>query len=79
MVFVISHVAVQEESLCMVGGMRLCRLYALCSSMAYLCSLLSASVGDEECHIATLLFSYYIEWIVAIMGLQTAKRGGTDQ
>lgn len=54
-------------------------LYTLCSSMAYLCCLLSASVGDEECHLAALLFPYYLEWFVAQMGLQTAKKSGADQ
>lgn len=62
---VASRVAVEEESLCLVGGWHLRRLYTLCSSMAYLCCILSASVGDEECHLAALLFPYYLEWFVA--------------
>lgn len=60
-----SRVAVEEESLCLVGGRYFRRLYTLCSSMAYLCCILSASVGYEECHFAALLFPYYLEWFVA--------------
>lgn len=62
---VASRVAVEEESLCLVGGRYFRRLYTLCSSMAYLCCILSASVGYEECHLAALLFPYYLEWFVA--------------
>ena len=65
LVSVASRVAVEEESLCLVGGRYFRRLYTLCSSMAYLCCILSASVGYEECHFAALLFPYYLEWFVA--------------
>lgn len=65
-VWYLSHrVAVEEESLCLVGGRYFRRLYTLCSSMAYICCILSASVGYEECHLAALLFPYYLEWFVA--------------